>query len=107
MVQPHGMIEPDQHVCHIIATANGGADHPDNYTVFSKAYNSSTKHLHDDLTCFLVGLDKAKAAVEVSRKYGKKYGKKYEGTDGATLVANGARKHKLMLKLKSLWPLVC
>lgn len=98
LLEPHGLIKPDQHVCHIIATANGGADHPANYSVFSQAYNTSTKHLHDDLTCYLVGEATAKEAVEASRRYGNKEGKKYKGPDGAILFANGKLKHKLMLK---------
>lgn len=97
VLERHGLIWPGQHVCHIIASANGGADHPTNYTVLGDGWNTYSRHVHDDINCFLVGAARAKAAVEVSRKYVNRKGEVYEGPDGAKLAANGARKLKALL----------
>lgn len=35
VLEAHHLVQPDQKVCHIIAPANGGAEHPDNYCIRS------------------------------------------------------------------------
>lgn len=97
VLQRHGLIHGDQHICHIIASAHGGADHLDNYAVLGQGWNVYSRHEHDDINCFLVGPSKAQAAVEASRKFGNRKGKFYKGPDGPKLVASGARKLKGLL----------
>eukprot|EP00930_Biecheleria_cincta_P006320 TRINITY_DN10730_c0_g1_i2.p1 TRINITY_DN10730_c0_g1~~TRINITY_DN10730_c0_g1_i2.p1 ORF type:complete len:464 (-),score=78.45 TRINITY_DN10730_c0_g1_i2:461-1852(-) len=57
-------IERDQHVFHIIASKNGGPDHPDNYLyALGSSFNQSIADRHDDLCCFIAGKTKADKAV--------------------------------------------
>ena len=78
-------INQDDHVPHIIAKANGGADHTDNYffVVGMKCNIAWGKH-HDAYMAYHVGLARAKKAVEISKKMGG-----YKGPDAATLVRRG------------------
>lgn len=58
-------------VFHIIAHANGGADHPDNYLfALGQSYNRLIGDKFDDLNCFLAGVEQATRAIEVSMRYG-------------------------------------
>lgn len=97
MLERHGLIWRNQHVCHIVAATNGGADHPSNYAILGEGWNCYSRHVHDDINCFLVGKAKAAAAVEVSRRYGNRRGKYYDGPDATHLVKSGARKLKGLL----------
>ena len=82
-----GLDLQDQDVFHIIASENGGADHPDNYLyALGSTFNRSIGANYDELCCFLAGKAKAKKAVEISMRLGntprnkKKPQKKYQGT---------------------------
>jgi hypothetical protein len=61
-------IEADQHVCHIIAESNGGANHSDNYMVLSATVNLATGNRNDSHFAKLAGLEKTKKAVAISIK---------------------------------------
>ena len=57
----------DTEVAHIIANANGGPDHVDNYLfVYGGRFNRSTKENFDHIQCYLAGKDRAIRAVEVA-----------------------------------------
>ena len=57
----------DQHVFHIIASANGGAEHPDNYLgALGDFFNQSIGNTMDYFCCFIAGLDKTELAVRRS-----------------------------------------
>ena len=60
-------VESDQDICHIIAAANGGADHSDNYIVLSSTLNRSIGNRNDAYFAKHAGLDATKKAVLVSR----------------------------------------
>ena len=60
-------VEGDQDICHIIASANGGADHSDNYTVASSSLNRSIGNRNDSILARTVGLEATRKAVEISR----------------------------------------
>ena len=56
------------HVGHIVAEANGGANHPDNYFLLPADTNMQLQHRHDDLMFVLVGKERTADAVRMSRK---------------------------------------
>jgi len=59
-----GLLSEDQHIFHIIASANGGPDHPDNYLgALGGVFNCSIGKRMDYFCCFIAGLDKTKKAV--------------------------------------------
>ena len=62
-----------QHVFHIIASENGGADHPDNYLFcLNSVFNQAIRHVYDDFNCFLAGKEKTIKAIKVSQRLGNK-----------------------------------
>ena len=91
------LIESDQDVFHIVATANGGADHEDNYDFargasWNRAIGSSADHLN----CYLVGVIKCNKAVAISKLIGSHscsknhpHHKKYQGKSAAELYKQG------------------
>ena len=56
------------HVGHIVAEANGGANHPDNYFLLPADTNMKLQHRHDDLMFVLAGEERTAKAVRMSRK---------------------------------------
>lgn len=60
----------DQHVCHIISKANGGADHPLNYCVCSGKVNMHNKNYNDPYYACVVGIERTQEAIAVSMKFG-------------------------------------
>ena len=54
-------------VCHIISEHNGGADHEDNYVLAGAHFNREIQDKHDDLMCALVGVEKTREAIRISR----------------------------------------
>ena len=61
-----------QKMCHIIANANGGADHPDNYLTLGSKFNKCIGARYDYLNCLLAGQAQTERAVLVSKKMGNK-----------------------------------
>ena len=59
-------LDSDQHVSHIIARANGGADHRDNYMTLSGAMNQLLGKHGDHIMCFLAGQNQCRRAIEAS-----------------------------------------
>ena len=59
-------IPDDCDVCHIIARANGGADHEDNYMIEKSRLNRTLREKHDNVFARLAGLEQTKKAVAVS-----------------------------------------
>lgn len=54
----------DQDVFHIIAAANGGPDHPDNYLwSLGASFNRSLGNSADFFCCYIAGIEKARLAV--------------------------------------------
>jgi hypothetical protein len=80
-------LEDDQVVCHIIAEKNGGADHFLNYHPFCGKMNSYTLHRHDYFFASVLGHNRTKRAVDISRKLGNKKGVKYAGPSAAVLFS--------------------
>ncbi len=66
----HSLIRDSQHVCHIIAKANGGADHFDNYFAAGAEFNMRSGCSNDAANVYLNGLEKGSKAVLASQKYG-------------------------------------
>lgn len=63
----------DVDVFHIIANANGGADHTDNFLIaLGKTFNRSNGDRLDGLHCYIAGLAKTTRAVAASVKFGTK-----------------------------------
>ena len=60
----------DQHVCHIISKANGGADHYSNYIVLSSSINRKMGSKNDNYFAKLAGLEATRRAVNISRNTG-------------------------------------
>ena len=56
------------HVGHIVARANGGANHPDNYFLLPADTNMKLQHRHDDLMFVLAGKEQTAKDVRISRK---------------------------------------
>jgi hypothetical protein len=81
-------LNADQHVCHIIAESNGGANHIDNYYVASASLNQSLGNRNDSYLAEAAGLEQSKKAVAVSRTKG------YTGPGAEELIemAKAARK---------------
>ena len=74
-------LNADQHVCHIIAESNGGANHIDNYYVASSSLNQSLGNRNDSYLAEAAGLEQTKRAVAVSRSMG------YSGPGAEELIA--------------------
>ena len=74
-------LNADQHVCHIIAESNGGANHIDNYYVAAGSLNQSLGNRNDSYLAEAAGLEQTKKAVAVSRTRG------YTGPDAEDLIA--------------------
>jgi len=69
------VIEDDQDVFHIIASANGGADHVDNYAFLGNSVlNIKLGCKNDDIVGWMTGLQKLKKAVAVSNLLGNRKG---------------------------------
>ena len=67
-LQP-GAPHEGQHVFHIIAAANGGPDHTDNYLyALGGQFNIMIGEKLDHLNCFLAGKEKARKAVAIALK---------------------------------------
>lgn len=65
-------LEKDRDVLHIISTANGGADHIDNYLFLGNMrLNRKLGKNADEIYCYLCGLEGTKRAVAASIKFGK------------------------------------
>lgn len=65
LVQTVRSLEHDQHVFHIIASANGGPDHPDNYLgALGASFNCSLGAKMDFFCAFIAGVDKTQKAVQ-------------------------------------------
>ncbi|CAE8645173.1 unnamed protein product [Polarella glacialis] len=63
-LQDAGLLQRDQDVFHIIASANGGPDHPDSYLgALGASFNRSIGCRFDALCCFIAGLEKTEKAV--------------------------------------------
>ena len=57
-------LQHDQDVFHIIASANGGPDHPDNYLgALNSVFNRSIQDKMDYFCCFIAGLEKVEKAI--------------------------------------------
>merc|ERR1711907_729943 len=88
-----------QHVFHIIAVANGGPDHVDNYLyALGGTFNMTIGDNYDHLNCYLAGKEKARRAVEIARKTAEnpdlhKYIDK-RGKDKPTLYSEGKHRYK-------------
>ena len=92
--QLFGKVDADRDVCHIIARANGGADHPDNYDfVRGRTWNRMTGHRFDDVNCFLAGKEACKKAVDISRTLCD-----YAGPGADALYESGERAMKYVIK---------
>ena len=55
------------HVGHIVAKANGGANHPHNYIPLPADTNMKLQHRHDDLMFVLAGKERMDKAILISR----------------------------------------
>ncbi len=83
-------MEQDQDVFHIIASANGGADHPDNYDfVRGRAWNIAIGNKFDDINCYMVGKSKCMKAVAISKVKANSKGKVYQGPSAQKLYTMG------------------
>ena len=60
----------EKNLCHIIAKANGGADHPLNYIMGDAAMNHKNAQFNDAYYVGLVGKKAGAAAVAISRELG-------------------------------------
>jgi hypothetical protein len=72
-LKEHNFLLPgdEKDVFHIIAHANGGADHPDNYLfALGSSYNRCIGDQFDDLNCFLAGEKQAVKAIKRSMEMG-------------------------------------
>jgi hypothetical protein len=78
----------DQDVAHLIARANGGADHRDNYIVASRSLNQSLGNRNDEYLAEVAGLEQTKKAVAVSRTTG------YKGPGAEELIAMQGKKRQ-------------
>ncbi len=77
-------LRPGQDVCHIIAEANGGANHSDNFFIAGESFNRSAGNRHDALFAYIAGRDAAEKAVDISKAM-----KGYSGPDAETLYRQG------------------
>ena len=62
-----GDMRDDWDVGHIIARANGGADHPANYAPMARDYNRKLQNLHDGVIFAHLSDEKLREAVRASR----------------------------------------
>lgn len=92
------LVEQDQDVFHIIAKANGGADHPDNYDFArGRAWNIAIGTKFDHINCYQAGKMKCEKAVAISKLWGSHAcskkdhpgHKKYDGPSAEELYKNG------------------
>ena len=74
-------LEADQHVCHIIAESNGGANHIDNFFVAAGSLNQSLGNKNDAYLAEVAGREQVRKAVAVSRTTG------YTGPGADELIA--------------------
>lgn len=81
-------LRKDQDVAHLIARANGGADHRDNYFVASRSLNQSLGKRNDAYLAEVAGLEQTKKAVAVSRTTG------YKGPGAEELIAMQGKKRQ-------------
>ena len=84
--------DPNTHVSHIIAEANGGADHPANYVLADGRYNQQLQHLHDGVMFAHMSEERLRKAIGVSRVHG------YRGTYSEALQ----KKRNALLNLQQL-----
>ena len=63
-------VAPGDDICHIIARANGGADHIDNYIVGCASLNRSIGNRNDSVFAKMAGLTQTRKAVAASRRWG-------------------------------------
>jgi hypothetical protein len=70
-----------QHVCHIIAESNGGANHIDNFYVAAGSLNQSLGNKNDAYLAEAAGIGQTRKAVAVSRSTG------YTGPGADELIA--------------------
>ena len=85
MLQAGRPLRSDQDVCHIVASANGGADHSDNYFIASSGFNRATGSRNDALIAFIAGREATERAVAASRATG------YTGPPAEALCAQGRK----------------
>lgn len=78
-------------VCHIIARANGGANHHDNYYLLGGKFNHKLSRYGDHIMCYVVGQEKAARAVEISQRLGNGTYGKYKGKSAEMLYEEGSR----------------
>jgi hypothetical protein len=74
-------IPDDCEICHIIARANGGADHEDNYIIERRRLNRTLREKHDYVFALLAGLEQTRKAVAVSIRLSK-----YKGPSAEDLL---------------------
>jgi hypothetical protein len=81
----------DVDVCHILANANGGADHPHNYVfLLSSKFNRSIQDKCDELNCYISGYEKKLRAIQVSREQGNDPRNGRKATLSTTVCRRGA-----------------
>ena len=90
-------LNADQHVCHIIAESNGGANHIDNYYVAAGSLNQSLGNRNDSYLAEAAGLEQTKKAVAVSRIKG------YTGPGAEDLIAMAKVARKGLPTIGGLW----
>lgn len=83
-----------QDVGHIVASANGGADHPHNYTMQNQGMNRSAGKGSDCLWFYWVGLTQAKLAIRASW-----HQRNYQGPTALQLYKRGAMVFELLNQL--------
>jgi hypothetical protein len=92
-----GKVPKDVAVCHIIARANGGADHPRNYVLASAEMNGIDVEKNDYFYASFVGKTRTEEAVEISNKLkhlhhlARVRTKGYTGPTAKKLVKQGER----------------
>lgn len=90
LIKANFRLFPDQDVLHIIASANGGADHVDNYVwLGNRVLNIRLGKNNDHIYCYLAGKAAAEAAVAISKIHGNRKGIKYTGKSGEDLYRSG------------------
>lgn len=77
-------VTDDSEVCHIIASANGGADARENYIMLNGAFNRRIGKRGDHIMVYLVGIHKALSAVQASIDLNG-----YKGPSASDLYKNG------------------
>ena len=83
-------VQADQDVLHIIAKANGGADHPNNYHFVGNAsLNRSLGNRNDHVMAFMAGKKATAKAVAISKELCS-----YNGPGAAQLYRDGEAEHR-------------